>query len=236
MIDLPKLEHPLFNITIPSTQKVVKFRPYLVKEEKILLIARESKSIPEIVEAIKQIITVCAAEAIDLNQLTTFDLEFLFIRLVAISVNNMLKLGFLDHDDKKTYDFDVDLNKVEVVFPENHENTIKLTDRIGIKLKYPSANIPTHIYGQLDNAALLFEIIKTCLDKVYDGEQIFNFKDYTSEQIDAFLDDLPPKAIDQFKEFFTTMPALYHKIEYKNANDLDRSIELKTLDDFFTLG
>ena len=139
---LPKTKHPLFDIKIPSTGKPVSFRPFLVKEEKLLLMAKASEDPTDIFKAIKQVINNCAMDkGFDIDKLAIFDLEYVFIRLRAISVNNIVKVSYRDNEDDKIYDFEINLNTVEVVFPEKISKNIKISDTIGMTMKYPPASI-----------------------------------------------------------------------------------------------
>jgi hypothetical protein len=140
-MSLPKINHPLFKLTIPSIKKDVRFRPFLVKEEKILLMAKTAGNDADIILAIKQIVNNCAADAINIDKMTIFDLEYLFLKIRSQSVNNVVEVSYRDFEDDKVYDFQVDLEKVTMKQPEKVSNNIKTGKNSGIILKYPEASL-----------------------------------------------------------------------------------------------
>ncbi len=234
---LPKISHPMFDVIIPSTKKKVKIRPMLVKEEKILLMAKTTDDNNAVLSAVKQVVNNCIVDGdIDVDRLSTFDVEFLFVRIRAISVSNISKVSYRDNADQKIYDFEVDLDKVEVIFPDKVEKTIKISDSTGITMKYPEAAI----YSDeefLDSAPEDFvdNLILRCIDKVYDGDEMYDVKMFSKKDIQEFVDQLEINVYDKMREFFTNLPKLHYKIEYKNAKGNDREIILSSLNDFFTL-
>jgi len=238
---LPKIKIPLFDVIIPSTKLEAKFRPFVVKEEKILLIAQSGGTRKEMINALKQVINNCVTllngSDVNVDTLTTFDLEYLFLKIRAKSVDNVVTLKYIDNEDTKTYSFDIALDNIEVQYNPDHVNKIKINDEIGIILKYPT----TDIVGLADDpnvteADLSTHMIKACLDKIYDADDVYLAKDSSSEELDEFIDSLNIKSFEAIQKFFQTMPRLYHKLEYTNSMGTERVIELTTLDDFFTLG
>ena len=232
---LPVITQPLFEVTIPSTKKTVSFRPFLVREEKILLIAQEGAS-TDILRAIKQIINNCIIDDINMKSLTTFDLEYLFLKLHAKSVNNIAKLSYRDKEDDKVYDFEINLDEIEVQFNENNNKQIKINDSTGIIMKYLSADI-TENMREFDNEIdLLNFFIVNSMDTIYDKDEIYRVEDFSEEEVTEFIDNLPPKTFDDIKKFFETIPTLEYTIKYKNSKGTDRLIELKSVKDFFMWG
>lgn len=231
---LPKIDQPLFEVKIPSSGKKILFRPFLVKEEKLLLIAQQSGEDTDVIRAIKQILRLCIdEESFDVDKLTTFDLEFLFLKLRAKSVNNIVKLSYRDNEDNKVYNFELDLDTIEVEMPEGVDSTIKLTDTVSMVMKYPSASI-TDKLKQFDNEVeLMTFFIVNCIDTIITEEEIYPASEYTDKELEDFLDQLPVNSFEKIRAFFEKMPKLYHKIEYKNELGNDRSIELNNLKDFF---
>ena len=138
---LPKTSHPQFQITIPSSKQKLTFRPFLVKEEKLLLMAKDSEEESDILQAIKQIVNNCCMDQFDVSSLSLFDLEYIFIHIRANSVNDTVKVSYRDKEDDKVYDFDINLKKVEVIFPDKIKNVIKITNTAGIQLKYPKVTL-----------------------------------------------------------------------------------------------
>ncbi len=233
---LPKLMHPVFELNIPSTKQKVKFRPFLVKEEKLLLIAKQSGEQKDIVNVLKQIINNCDIESVlKVDSLASFDIEYLFLKLRAKSINNLIELAYTDYEDEETYKFELNADDIEVVFDEKHTNIIKLTEQSGIVMKYPSMDLMSKAIENTDISNLLFYMIKGCMDQYFEDDKIVLFSDSKPEEVDEFVDSLPTSVIRDFEMFFDTMPKLYHKMEYTNKKGTDRVIELKTLEDFFTL-
>lgn len=232
---LPKINYPLYNIKVPSTKKEFKFRPFLVKEEKLLLMAKESNNNTDILSAIKQVVNNCSVDNnFDINKLTVFDLEYIFLKLRAFSIDDKVKLTYIDNEDNQTYNFEVDLSKIEVTFPEKTQNNIKLTENSGIIMKYP----PATLYDDNNFLKLeknhMFELIIRCLDKIYEDDNIIKLKDYSHEELSEFLDNLNVKTFEKIQEFLLSVPKIEHVIEYKNSLGNDRKIILNTLNDFFT--
>lgn len=230
---LPKISHPTFNIIIPSTKKKVLFRRFLVKEEKLLLIAKESKLPEDILHAIKQIVTNCIIDTdVNINKLTLFDLEYIFLKLRANSVDNISKISYVDPEDNKPYTFEIDLNEIEVIFPENISNIIRINDNIGIVLKYPSAALydDTEFLNLKTNH--FFELILKSVDKIYEGDKIY--EDATKKELEEFFDNLDGKAFLKVQEFFLNLPSIKHTISYTNTLGKDKQIVLNSLSDFFT--
>jgi hypothetical protein len=234
---LPKIKHPTYEFKVPSTGKKEVFRPFLVREEKILLIAKSSEDPSEMFRAIKQIVNNCCInESFDVDKITIFDLEYLFLQLRAVSVNNMVKVSYRDNEDQKVYDFEIDLKTIEVEFPENIEKVIPINDTMGIMMKYPSASLfDDKEYFKTGDQAF-YELMVRCVDKIYDGEDLYNPADHSPEEIEKFLDDCGIEVFEKIQAFMSKNPRLYHKLTYKNANGKDRVIELTSLTDFFTLG
>ena len=230
---LPKIDQPLFSMTVPSTGQKVTFRPFLVKEEKLLLIAQQSDEDVEMVRAIKQVLNNCIQDKIDVNDRSTFDLEYMFLKLRARSVNNMVKLTYRDNEDEELYTFDVDLDKVEIEMPKEVNNKIKITDKIGMTMKYPPASISDRMRDFANQVELLTFFITNCIDTIYDEEDVYVASEYTEEELTAFLDTLDVNTFDKVREFFENMPKLQHKITYKNKLDNEREIVLSSIRDFF---
>lgn len=235
MSNLPKLDHPIHNIEIPSLKKNYKFRPFLVKEEKLLLMAKEGGSDADVLAAIKQIVNNCSLDPkLDINKLAVFDLEYIFLRLRAFSVDNTIKVSYKDNEDEKVYDFEIDLDKVKVVFPEKVENTIKITPKSGISLKYPSAAL----YEDKEFLSLdkdyLFQLIIRCIENIYYDEEVYPARDYKKQELEEFLENLDIKTFQKIQEFLINVPKMNYVIKYKNSLEHDREIVLSSLNDFFT--
>lgn len=231
---LPKISVPTFNITIPSTQEQKRFRPFLVKEEKILLTAQEGQDNNDILFSLKQIINNCCFDDIDVDELATFDLEYIFLKLRARSVNNVVKLRYRDTEDEKIYDFELDLDEIEIKFDEKNNPKIKVNDEVGIVLKYPSVKVTEKMADVTDQIELLNKILIHTIDVIYDAENVYPAKDSTEQELIEFLENLDTKTFKKIEDFFMTMPKLYHEIKYTNSLGNERTIVLNSVQDFFT--
>ena len=233
---LPKIEKPLFELLVPSMKKSVKARPFVVREEKILLTAQQSGAEKDIILAIKQVLNNCIVDEFDVDDLATFDLEYMFLKLRARSVNNIIKVSYRDNEDDKIYDFEVDLDEVELKIEDNISNIINVTDTVGIKMKYPSVTILDNVPDTEDAGSVVEYLIKSCIDQIFDEENVYPVKDTTDEELDEFLDSLDIETFNKIREFFDNLPQMYYKMEYTNKNGNVRTIELTTLNDFFIWG
>lgn len=234
---LPKIKHPTYTVKIPSLGKSEIFRPFLVKEEKIMLMAKSTNDPTDIFRSIKQVINNCAIdERFDVDKLTTFDIEYIFLKLRSYSVNNIISVSYRDTEDQKIYDFDIDLNEVEVQFPENIQKKIKISDDTGILMKYPSARLFDDNEFLKKNEDSFYELVLRCIDKIYSGDDIFDASNCEKKELEEFLDSLNVTAYQKIMEFIENTPKLIHKLEYTNELGNRRIIELNTLTDFFTLG
>jgi len=231
---LPKISVPTFTITIPSTQDQKRFRPFLVKEEKILLTAQEGQDNNDILFSLKQIINNCCFDDIDVDELATFDLEYIFLKLRARSVNNVVKLRYRDTEDEKIYDFELDLDEIEIKFDEKNNPKIKVNDEVGIVLKYPSVKVTEKMADVTDQIELLNKILIHTIDVIYDAENVYPAKDSTEQELIEFLENLDTKTFKKIEDFFMTMPKLYHEIKYTNSLGNERTIVLNSVQDFFT--
>lgn len=234
---LPKIEKPLFEITIPSLNKAVKFRPFVVREEKILLIAQQTGQEKDIILAIKQVLQNCIQDPnFDVDTLATFDLEYLFLKLRARSVNNVIEVSYRDMEDDKVYDFTIDLDEVEMLKKTTFDNRISITEEIGIVMKYPSVTILDSMPQEQSPTDLIEYLICRCIDTIYDKENVYPTSEYSEAELREFIDSLDLEAFNKIREFFDNLPQMYYKIEYKNSLGNDRFVELTTLSDFFTWG
>lgn len=231
-MSLPKVDQPLFEMKIPSNNKVVKFRPFLVKEEKLLLIAQQSESDRDILRAIKQVLNNCIVDKIEIDDLATFDLEYMFLKLRAKSVNNIAKLSYRDNEDDQVYEFEVDLDQIEITTKEQN-NKIKINDNMGIVMKYPAAAITEQMTEFENEIDLLMFFVKKCIDTIYDEDTVYPASEASEAELEAFIDSLNLDTFQKIREFFDAMPQLYHKMEYTNKMGNERIIELNNLRDFF---
>jgi len=236
---LPILETATYELTLPSNDVTVKFRPFLVKEEKILLQALESGSNKEMTEALKQIVHTCTFGKVNINTLPIFDVEYIFLQIRSKSVGEIAKLKLLCPDDKKTYaEVEVDLSKVEVHVDEDHTNNIVVDEKrkIGLVMSYPTINSvdPENVGKKSMKTKQMFEILANTVYQVYEGDKIQSASDYTKDELNKFLESLDSKAFKKINEFFDTMPKLKQEVEIENPKTKVKSkLTLAGLQDFF---
>lgn len=229
---LPKIDSPVFQIKLISIDIPVKFRPFTVKEEKILLIAEESKDPSDILTAIKQVINNCCISDIDIDKLPVFDIEYFFLQLRSKSVNNITTLKYKDKKDEIIREFDVNLDEIKPKVDSTHSNIIKITDRITVQFKYPSINMAIKI-NKLHSPTNV-EYLAECLDKVYEEDEVYEASNFKFEERVDFINSLNSKMFDQIMNtFIKTMPKLTHTIEYQNKEGENRTIVLEGYRSFF---
>ena len=235
---LPVLESNTFELTLPSSDVKVKYRPFLVKEEKILLQAMESQEQKQIVQALKDIVSVCTYGQLNVDELPTFDLEYVFLQIRSKSVGEVAKLKVLCPDTKKDYaEVEVDLSTVDVQVDDEHNNKIMVDEgkQIGVLMKYPTlASVdPTKDYSK-QNTKALFNVIGEGIYQIFEGDKVHMAKDYTKEELDQFVESLDSKSFKKIQRFYETMPKLMHEIEVENPKTKVKSkITLSGLSDFF---
>ena len=236
-MSLPKIQYPIFELEVPSKNISLKFRPFLVKEEKLLLIAQQSGEIKEIVLALKQIINNCCVDldtAFDMELLTLFDVEFLFLKLRSKSVNNIVNINITDREDEKEYKLSIDLEDVKLVHNPEHSNIIDINN-MKIKLRYPKVDMLDQIQRMAIDVEMFFDVMKYCFEDIeFEGTK-FNFSDYSDKEVKEFIEQLNVEGFNKISKFFETMPKMYYEIKYTNSLDKEQTIVLETLADFFTL-
>ena len=234
---LPKLNTPTYELEVPSTDEKIKYRPFLVKEEKILMIAMESKDNGQIVNAVKDIVSECTFNKLDIANLPMFDVEYIFLNIRAKSVGEVSKLKLLCPDDKKTYaDVEVDLSKVEVQVDGEHTNKIELTDSMGMIMTYPTIDSFQEGGIQTISASNMLEVVGSCILQIYEdnGEKVFQAKDQTKKELTEFIESMNTSQFKQVQKFFDTMPKLKHTIKVKNPKTKkNNDVTLTGLNDFF---
>jgi hypothetical protein len=232
---LPKIVHPVFKIKVPSLRKDHSFRPFLVKEEKLLLMAKESKNNSDIFSAIKQVVVNCSLDKnLNIDKLAIFDLEYIFLKIRAFSVDNIVQVAYKDNEDNKVYNFEIDLNKVEIQYPEKTVNTIKINEDSGFMMKYPPASLYSDQEFLNTERDHYFKLILKCVDKIYFNEEIYEVKDIPISELENFIENLSVGIFKQVNDFLTNTPKIEHIIEYTNEKGNRREIFLNSLNDFFT--
>ena len=234
---LPVLTVPTYELEVPSTDEKVKYRPFLVKEEKLLLIAIESEDNGEIVQAVKTIVDECTFNKLNLGKLPIFDVEYIFLQIRAKSVGETTNLRLLCPDDRETYaKVEVDLTEVLVQVDEGHTNKIELTDEMGIIMQYPNIDSMVDVGIADINASNMLDVISTCIDKIYDkgGEEVHMAVDSTKKELVDFIEQMNTKQFAEVQKFFDTMPKLKHTVKVKNPKtEKESEVTLTGLNDFF---
>lgn len=232
IMSLPKPNTPTYQETIPSTKKKVMIRPFLVKEEKILLMANEG-DYEDRINALKTVINNCC-EDVNVEELTIFDFEWLFLKLRSVSVGQNMNIQIKAQEQEEPIDIVIDLADAKVVYPEGHEKNIKLKnfDGYGITMKYPTVAQLATLQTQGHVAEIGSEIIMKCIDKVYSDENVDNFHDYVEKERQEFIDNLSNSDMTAIDKFFKTMPYVELNVNYKDG-DTEKSLNIRGLDGFF---
>jgi hypothetical protein len=234
---LPKLTTPTYELEIPSTDAKIKYRPFLVKEEKILMMAMESKKSADIVQAVKDIVSECTFNKVNMSDLPMFDVEYIFLQIRSKSVGEVSNLKLLCSDDGKTYaDVELNLNEVKVQVGDDHTNKIELDNGMGMIMKYPTIDSFKDSGIQDINASNMLEVIGGCILQIYEeeGKKTYDPKDQTKKELTDFIEQLSTGQFKQVQKFFDTMPKLKHEITVKNPKTKKESkVILTGLNDFF---
>ena len=234
---LPKLTTPTYELEIPSTDEKIKYRPFLVKEEKILMMAMESKSSADITQAVKDIVMECTFNKVDISNMPMFDVEYIFLQIRSKSVGEVSKLKILCQDDGKTYaDVELDLNEVKVQVGDDHTNKIELTEDMGLIMKYPTIDSFSETGIRDINPSNMLDVISTCILQIYEkkGEKTYDPKDQTKKELTEFIEQLNTAQFKEVQKFFDTMPKLKHEITIKNPKTKkENKVTLTGLNDFF---
>jgi hypothetical protein len=215
---LPKLKNATYELTLPSTGLPMHYRPFLVKEQKLLMLAQESEDTKQLESAFAQILRDCVEEITDPYKMTMFDVEYVFLKIRSKSVGEVIKLKLLCRDDNETYvDVEFNLDDVDVQMTENHTNIINLTDEIKLIMKYPCLG-DMQGFDDVGEIKSLFHMIKSCVNEIHDGEEIHHRIDMQDNELEDFLDSMSTENFEKVSEFFETMPKLKHVIEVENPN------------------
>ena len=213
---LPKLATATYELELPSSAEIIKYRPFLVKEQKVLMMASESKEDKQIVEAVKSIIKSCTFDKVDVDNIPMFDLEYIFIKLRAKSVGETAKVSVTCPDDEKTKAIvEINLDKIDMTIKEDHTNIINITDDVSLTLKYPLIDDFKNFKEQ-EGSTSFFGLIKKCVESVTEGETIHKRIDFTDKELDEFIDSLNSAQLSKVMKFFETMPRLRHVVEVEN--------------------
>ena len=236
---LPKIAAPTYELELPSTKSTIKYRPFLVKEEKLLVLALESEDTKEITTAIKSVIKNCIqTRGIKVETLPTFDIEYLFLNIRGKSVGEEVEVNIIAPDDGQTQiSVTIALNDIKVVEQEDHNKQIKLDDNLMMEMKYPSLDqfIKNNFdFDQRNNIDQSFELISTCIDKIYNEDEVWSTSDVSKKEVIEFLEQMNSLQFKQIEKFFETMPKLSHTLEVVNPKTkVKSSVVLEGLSSFF---
>jgi hypothetical protein len=235
---LPKPTVPTYELELPSTGKKIKYRPFLVKEEKILLLAMESEDEKEITNAVKDILKNCIISRIKIEDLATFDLEYLFLRIRAASAGEEVSMKVTCYDDNQTVvDVTINLNDIEVYKPEGHTNKIMVDDSIGIVMKYPGMdkfiNL-TLLEKELETTDEVFDMLSDCIDQIFQGDEVWDSSSTSKKEMINFIESFTQHQFEKIQNFFDTMPILRHEFKVINPNTgVESKYTLEGLQSFF---
>ena len=241
---LPKLDVPIYEVKLISTGKTIRFRPFLVKEQKLFLMASEATDPKETINTIRQVLKNCILDELDIDSLPTFDLEFLFMNLRARSVEEVVDLKYKcnnivknDKDEDITctgsVEFKLNLLEIQPIKDPNHTNKIQLTENLGIALKYPSFDM-IQKYEDKSESEIMSSMLVDCIDYIYDKDQIYYAKDTSREELVEFVDNLQQKDLEKIKVFFDTLPEIKKDVHFKCPKcSYEEDIQIKGLQSFF---
>lgn len=218
-MSLPMNATPIYTLTVPSTKKEFKYRPFLVKDEKALLVAQQSEDTTVMLDTIKSVIISCAKSQIDVDKLATFDIEYIFTQMRAVSVGELVDLIFACDDctvDAARVKMTLNLQDMKVVVDPEHTPNIKLFEEVGVMMKYPTIDTLKKVESSdVNNMNQMQDLMVDCMSYIYDGDEIFHAHEQTPEELSEFIDNLTSEQYQKVQQFFRTMPTLRQDIQYK---------------------
>jgi len=237
---LPKVNTPTYELVLPSSGRKIKYRPFLVREEKILIMALESEDVKQITSAVVEILNGCIlTKGTKIEKMSTFDIEYLFLNVRSKSVGETIDVNIICPDDNKTsVEMNIDLDTIKIKKDRNHKDTIKIDDSLSMKMRYPSmdqfieSNFDSSTQG--DDIKTTLDMIVSCIDTIYTEEESWSGTDSTKKELQEFIEQLNSKQFKLIENFFTTMPKLTHKVKVKNPNTgVESEVLLEGLAAFF---
>ena len=234
---LPQVVLPTYELEIPSNGKKIKYRPFVVKEEKLLLLALESNEEKQIESAVKQLLKGCIQSRVKIEDLALFDLEYIFLNIRSVSVGEIVEMMLTCEDDGETQvRYNLNLSEVKVQKPEGHTNKIMLSEDMGIIMKYPTFGefVKSSIMGSAPSADGVIEIIAGCIDQIFDGEDVYDSSTTSKKEFVQFLEGMTNAQFEKIQDFFATAPTLKHTIKITNPNtNVENEIVISGLNNFF---
>ena len=234
---LPQVALPTYELEVPSSGKTIKYRPFVVKEEKLLLLALQSEDDKQIEDATKTLLKNCIQSRVKLEDLASFDLEYIFLQIRAVSVGEVVEMNLTCEDDGKTQvRYNLNLTEVKVEKPEGHSNKIMLSDTMGVIMKYPSFEefVKVSIMGKSSTADDVIEIMAKCVDQIFDGEDVYDSSTTSKKEFVEFVVGLTNKQFEDVQNFFVSAPVLKHEVKITNPNTgVENTVVIQGLSNFF---
>lgn len=232
---LPKLDTPTYTLELPSTGEEIKYRPFLVKEQKTLMILQESEdSKKDIYNALTTMVTDCTFNNVNVDRMPVFDFEYVFLKIRCKSVGETAELNILCPDDDETrVPVTINLDEIDVQVSDEHVNSVQVSDNISMILRWPTIKDVSNI-GTDDIVDSTMKLLQTCITEVIDGDTVHRRSDFNSEELNEFIDSLPFECFEQIGNFFQTMPKLLHMVKVKNPKtNVESEVKLEGIDNFF---
>lgn len=231
---LPKIDLPIYEADLPSSGEKVRYRAFTVKEEKIMLIAKESKDPEQIILSIKQIINNCLVDK-SVDDLSVFDLEYILLMIRGKSVSNVIDFIVTDPDTDEEVKLSLNTEEVRVIYDEKHTNKIRLNDQYVMFMKYPNYDLFMDVSKNINSKdpMVFYDIMVSCIDKIVSEEAVYQFSEFSKEEIDQFMESLEADVIDRIQLFFETMPKLRHEIKYTNSAGKEKVFAIEGTESFF---
>jgi hypothetical protein len=230
---LPKIDLPIFEMALPSTGEKIKYRPFTVKEEKILLVAQESKEASQEILAVKQVVNNCLIDK-DISELAMFDLEYVILVLRSRSIDNNIEFTIKDPNTQENVSLSIDLENIKITKSENHTNKIRINEEYILYLKYPTIDEYIKIL-EIDQTDPLvnYLLMVACLEKLASEDEVHHFKNYSTNEIDAFVETFSGDVVKKIQNFFETMPKLRHEMKYTNKEGKEQTFVIEGMRSFF---
>ena len=232
---LPKIDLPIFEAVLPSTGEKIKYRPFTVKEEKIMLIAKESKDPQQIILSVKQIIGNCLIDK-DIDQLSVFDIEYILLMIRGKSVNNVVDFVIADPETREEVRLKLNIDEVKVLRNPEHSNKIKLNDDFMLIMKYPNYDLylaALKDFQAQSDPLVYYDVIVSCLDQLVSPDTVVKFSEFNKAEVDEFMETLTGDIIEKIQKFFETMPKLRHELTYTNSNGNKKTYVIEGTESFF---
>lgn len=229
---LPKIDTPVFMIDLPSTKETIRYRPFTVKEEKILLMASQGGEERDIINAVEQILTNCILDNVDIKSLATYEIEYLFLNLRSKSVNNIIELKIIDDEDKNQYEVAIDLDDIKIIENER-TNIIEINDTVSLVMKDPNYDLVKKM-GKKSEEQVMTSMLIDCIDQILVDDEVILLKDHTKKEQEEFINSFSSKDMRKIEEYFNSMPRVSHDVSYTREDGTVVTKTIEGLQSFFT--